>query len=100
MAKEIIINAEKETRIAIVQDGELVELYIENPENERTIGNIFLGRVRKIMPSIKAAFVDIGQKQDAFLHFSDLSDNLPCSNFSKRPSRKSARSRYPSSIAP
>ena len=78
MAKEIIINAEKEhTRIAIVEDGELVELYIENPENERTLGNIFLARVRKVMPSIRAAFVDIGQKQDAFLHFSDLSDNLP-----------------------
>ena len=78
MAKEIIINAEKEhTRIAIVEGGELVELYIENPEHERTLGNVFLARVRKIMPSIRAAFVDIGQKQDAFLHFSDLSDNLP-----------------------
>lgn len=78
MAKEIIINTEKEqTRIAIVEDGELVELFIENPQYERTIGDIYLGRVRKIMPSIQAAFVDIGQKQDAFLHFSDLSDNLP-----------------------
>ena len=78
MGKEIIINAEKEhTRIAITENGELVELYIENPEHERTLGNVFLARVRKIMPSIRAAFVDIGQKQDAFLHFSDLSDNLP-----------------------
>jgi ribonuclease G len=76
--KEIIVNAEdKQTRIAIVEDGELVELYIENPDNKRTIGNLYLGRVRKVMPSIKAAFVDIGQEQDAFLHFSDLSDNLP-----------------------
>ncbi|RMF58209.1 MAG: Rne/Rng family ribonuclease, partial [Bacteroidetes bacterium] len=78
MGKEIIINAEKEqTRIAILENGELVELFMENPENERTIGNIFLGRVRRIMPNIQAAFVDIGQKQDAFLHFSDLADNLP-----------------------
>lgn len=77
MGKEIIINAEKEqTRIAIVENNDLVELYIENPENERTLGDIILGRVRKIMPSIQAAFIDIGQKQDAFLHFSDLSDNL------------------------
>ncbi len=76
--KEIIVNAEdKQTRIAIVEDGELVELYIENPDNKRTIGNLYLGRVRKVMPSIKAAFVDIGRGQDAFLHFSDLSDNLP-----------------------
>ena len=78
MGKEIVVNAEKsQTRIAILEKGDLVELYIENPENVRTIGDIYLGRVRKIMPSIQAAFVDIGQKQDAFLHFSDVSDNLP-----------------------
>lgn len=78
MSKEIIINSDEEqTRIAIVEDGELVELYIETEEYERTIGNLFLGRIRRIMPSIQAAFVDIGQKQDAFLHFSDLIDNLP-----------------------
>jgi ribonuclease G len=78
MSKEIVVNAEEnQTRIAIVEDGKLAELYIENPENKRTIGNIYLGRIRKVMPSIQAAFVDIGQEQDAFLHFSDLSDNLP-----------------------
>ena len=77
MGKEIIINAEKDqTRIAIVEDGELAELYFENTENTRTLGDIYMGRVRRIMPSIKAAFVDIGQKQDAFLHFSDLAENL------------------------
>ncbi|PSQ67926.1 MAG: ribonuclease E/G, partial [Bacteroidetes bacterium QH_2_67_10] len=71
MAKEIIVNARKDqTRIAIVEDGDLAELYIENPEHKRTIGNIVLGRVRKVMPSIQAAFVDIGQPSDAFLHFS------------------------------
>ena len=76
--KEIIINAEKDqTRIAIVEDGKLAELFIESPENERTIGDICLGRVRRVMPSIQAAFVDIGQDQDAFLHFSDLAETLP-----------------------
>ncbi len=78
MAKEIVINAEKDqTRIAIVDNGELVEMYFEGPENERTIGDIYLGRIRRVLPNIQAAFVDIGQKSDAFLHFSDLSDNLP-----------------------
>ncbi len=78
MGKEIVINAEKDqTRIAIVDNGELVEMYFEGPENERTIGDIYLGRIRRVMPNIQAAFVDIGQKADAFLHFSDLSDNLP-----------------------
>ncbi|WP_103027828.1 Rne/Rng family ribonuclease [Salinibacter altiplanensis] len=78
MSKEIVFNVGKEqTRIAIVEDGKLAELYIENAEHKRTIGNLYLGQIRKVMPSIQAAFVDIGQEQDAFLHFSDLSDNLP-----------------------
>ena len=77
MSKEIVVNVEdSQTRIAIVEDSKLAELYIENAENKRTIGNMYLGRIRKVMPSIQAAFVDIGQEQDAFLHFSDLSDNL------------------------
>ena len=78
MSKEIVFNVgSQQTRIAIVEDGKLAELYIENAEHKRTIGNLYLGRIRKVMPSIQAAFVDVGQEQDAFLHFSDLSDNLP-----------------------
>lgn len=78
MSKEIVFNVgTQQTRIAIVENGKLAELYIENAEHKRTIGNLYLGRIRKVMPSIQAAFVDIGQEQDAFLHFSDLSDNLP-----------------------
>ncbi len=77
MGKEIVINARKDqTRIAIVEDGDLAEMYFEDPENERTLGDIYLGRVRRIMPSIQAAFIDIGQTSDAFLHFSDIADNL------------------------
>ena len=75
--KEIVINATGTlTRIAITEDDTLAELFLENPDNERTIGNIYLGRIRRVMPSIQAAFVDIGQQQDAFLHFSDLSEHL------------------------
>ncbi len=78
MRKEIIVNATRgQSKIAILEDGELVELYIETEEHARTIGDIYLGRVRNIIPGIRAAFVDIGQQQDAFLHFSDISDNFP-----------------------
>ena len=60
MKKEIVINASKDrARIAIVEDGELVELYVEHPDNVRTLGNIYLGKVAKVMPQIHAAFVDI-----------------------------------------
>ena len=76
--KEIIISANKDqARIAILEKGELAELHIENPSNTRTIGDIHIARVRNLMPSIQAAFVDIGMKQDAFLHFSDVSETLP-----------------------
>jgi ribonuclease G len=73
MKKEIIINgAANETRIAITEDGRLAELFVENPHKERMIGDIYLGRVAKVMPGIKAAFIDLGLGQDGFLHFSDI----------------------------
>ncbi|TAL70931.1 MAG: Rne/Rng family ribonuclease [Bacteroidetes bacterium] len=77
MIKEIIINSTlNEERIAITEDGRLAELFIELPEKERSIGNIYLGKVTKIIEGINAAFVNIGQNQDAFLHFSDIDSQL------------------------
>jgi ribonuclease G len=77
MKKEIILNATaNETRIAITEDGRLAELFVETPETERMVGDIYLGRVARVLPGIKAAFIDIGHKQDAFLHFSDIGSNV------------------------
>jgi ribonuclease G len=77
MKKEIIVSATaNEIRIAITEDERLAELYVESPEKERMVGDIYLGRVARVMPGIKAAFIDIGMKQDAFLHFSDISSSL------------------------
>jgi ribonuclease G len=76
MKKEIIINsAINEVRIAITEDSRLAEFFIETPDKEKSVGNIYLGRIKKIIPGINAAFVDIGQGQDAFLHFSDIEDS-------------------------
>ncbi len=76
MKKEIIINATAaETRIAIVEDEKLVEIFVERPEKERMVGDIYKGKIAKVFPGMKAAFVNIGLKQDAFLHFSDIGDN-------------------------
>src|SRR5689334_3394528 len=73
MRKEIVINATaNEIRIAITEDKKLAELYVETPEKERMVGDIHLGKVAKVMPGIRAAFIDLGLKQDAFLHFSDI----------------------------
>jgi ribonuclease G len=75
MKKEIVINENAdEIRIAITEDGKLSELFIENEEYERVVGDLYLGRVAKVIPGIKAAFIDLGFKQDAFLHFSDVGD--------------------------
>jgi len=77
MRKEIIINeTANEIRIAITEDGRLAELFVETPEKERMVGDIYLGSVARVMPGIKAAFIDIGMKQDGFLHFSDIGRSL------------------------
>ena len=77
MKKEIFINASMgETRIAICEDGRMSELYFEKAENERMVGDVYYGQVAKVIKGMQAAFVNIGMHQDAFLHFSDIGDNL------------------------
>jgi len=81
MKKEIIINISVgESRVAILEDGRLAELYLEKPENERMVGDIYYGKVAKVIKGMQAAFIDIGLNQDAFLHFSDVSENLASFN--------------------
>ena len=76
MKKEIIINAtNEETRIAISEDSKLVELFVERPEYERMVGDIYKGKVSRVLPGMQAVFIDIGQEQNAFLHFSDVSSS-------------------------
>jgi ribonuclease G len=65
-----------ETRIAITENGELVEYFADIPDRERLVGSIFLGSVEKIVQGMNAAFIDIGLEQDAFLHFSDVDTSL------------------------
>ncbi|MCF7920247.1 MAG: Rne/Rng family ribonuclease [Candidatus Cloacimonetes bacterium] len=79
MTQEILINAHPyEKRIAIVEDGRLVELYSESLENQEVTGNIYKGIVRSVLPGMGAVFIDIGLKRTAFLHFSELdADFLP-----------------------
>lgn len=76
MKKEIFINATTgETRVAFLEDGQLVELYLERPENERMVGDIYKGKVENVLPGMMAAFVNIGLDQNAFLHFSDVGES-------------------------
>ncbi|MBO7684274.1 MAG: Rne/Rng family ribonuclease [Kiritimatiellae bacterium] len=71
--REIVINAERlETRVAVMENGRLEEFMVEHPEEERLVGSIFKGRVQNLENDLQAAFVDIGLKKNAFLHYWDM----------------------------
>src|SRR6201985_1930266 len=73
LIKELIIDSTPNgATIALLQDKQLVELHKEQVTNNYTVGEIYLGRIKKIMPGLNAAFVDVGYEKDAFLHYLDL----------------------------
>ncbi len=76
MEKQILISeTAKETRIAILEDGDLVEFFVEKPERNRMMGSIYKGKVENVIDAIQAAFVDIGFQQNAFLPFSEMDNH-------------------------
>ena len=103
--REIIVNVEKlETRVAVMEKGRLEEYMVEHPDDERLVGCIFRGRVQNLQDDLQAAFVDIGLKRNAFLHYwdmvpdsdalldeSDEDENTDVKNGGKKPSQKSKR---------
>lgn len=73
MEKELIINSFKnEVDIALLEDKFLAELHKQKVDNNYAVGDVYLGRVRKIMPGLNAAFIDVGYEKDGFLHYLDL----------------------------
>ncbi len=77
MVKEIIIDSQQnQISIAIVEDGSVVELHKDTLTHSFALGNIYLARVKKIMPGLNAAFVDIGCDKEAFIHYHDLGTNF------------------------
>ncbi len=78
MSTEILVNAMPcETRVAMVEHGLVQELYIELPRRLGIVGNIYQGRVARVLPGMQAAFIDIGDERSAFLHVDDIA-GLPC----------------------
>ncbi len=74
MNKELIINAAPQAvEIALLEDKKLVELHNENANASFAVGDLYLGKVKKLIPGLNAAFVDVGFEKDAFLHYTDLS---------------------------
>jgi ribonuclease G len=78
MTEEILVNVTpRETRVAVVENGMLQELHIERGWSRGVVGNIYKGRVQRVMPGMQAAFVDIGLDRAAFLHASDVQRPAP-----------------------
>ena len=77
MEKELIISSTPtDVEIALLEDSLLVELHYQKTNTNFTVGDIFLGKVNRLMPGLNAAFVNIGHKKDAFLHYTDLGPKL------------------------
>src|SRR5438034_9330777 len=73
MQKELVISTtSQETKVAILEEDELVEYLIERHRSQGIVGNIYKGRVTKVLPGMQSAFVDIGLERDAFLYVSDF----------------------------
>jgi ribonuclease G len=77
MSREIVINATKhESRIAVLDEGQVVELWVERTRHRTIVGNIYKGRVTKVLPGMQSAFVDLGLERDAFLYVSDVIEDI------------------------
>src|SRR5690242_3992725 len=73
MNKEMIISsAPHETRVAILEDDQVVEIFIEREHSRGVVGNIYKGRVSKVLPGMQSAFVNLGLERDAFLYVTDV----------------------------
>ena len=73
MSEEILINVTpRETRVGVVENGMLQELHIERASRRGVVGNIYKGRVQRVLPGMQAAFVEVGLERTAFLHVADM----------------------------
>lgn len=76
MYREILVQAAgEETKVAVLEDGHLVEIYVERTPDQRLVGNIYKGLVKNVLPGMQAAFVDIGLEKNSFLYVQDALDN-------------------------
>ena len=81
MTNELVVDVKpQEVSIALLEDKQLVELQKEGNNTAFNVGNIYLGRIKKVMPGLNACFVDVGYEKEAFLHYLDLGENFSSQN--------------------
>ena len=75
MVKEMIVSSsDHETRVAMLEDDQIVEIFIERENQRGVVGNVYKGRVSKVLPGMQSSFVDLGLERDAFLYVSEVVD--------------------------
>src|SRR5262245_36585141 len=73
MSKEMIISSSAhETRVAILEDDQVAEIFIERERSRGVVGNVYKGRVSKVLPGMQSAFIDLGLERDGFLYVTDV----------------------------
>ena len=83
MEKKILIDKKRgKTRVALIEDGRVAEMYIEDEQNQRLIGSIYRGRVQNVLKGMNVAFVDIGHEKNAFLYVGDINTDMESFSFS------------------
>ena len=77
MLKELLVSAsDRETRVAVLEEGSVAEVQIERRKQRGTVGNIYKGRVTRVLPGMQSAFVDVGLEKDAFLYVADVGEEV------------------------
>src|SRR5450830_2168754 len=78
ISEEILINVTpQETRVAVMQLGVVQDLHIERGSSRGIVSNVYLGKVKRVLPGMQSAFIDIGLERSAFLHVADIWENRP-----------------------
>lgn len=84
MAKEIIVNVlPEETRMALIENGQLMEVSVERTDSGHIVGNVYKGKIKNVLPGMQAAFVDIGHEKNAFLYIGDAFPRSPVRGLDK-----------------
>ena len=77
MQQDILINwSPQETRVAVVETGALQEIHVERTLERGLVGNVYIGKVARVLPGMQSAFIDIGLERAAFLHVADLMSSV------------------------
>ncbi|MDP1685241.1 MAG: ribonuclease E/G, partial [Hydrogenophaga sp.] len=101
MSQDILINwSPQETRVAVVEQGSVQEVHLERTLERGLVGNIYLGKVSRVLPGMQSAFIDIGLDRAAFLHVADLMSNIAAKHAAPRASAPVPAESEPAAPAP